>query len=292
MIRSMTGFGKAESANAAVGVSVELRTVNHRYFDFTSRLPDYMEGYEDRLLGVVRQRLRRGRCNLTVSIVEKRPCLERVVLNKDIARAYHRLFLQVKDEFALGGNLEARDLFLLPKVIGYERMTPELDEIWRLAEEAAKAALDALDSARRKEGKVLYRDIVGHLKRIRSLIETARRHIPACLVRHKNSLMRRIGELASGASLERGRLEIECALFARNCDINEELVRIEGHLNNFEGLLSSDKEVGKELDFVSQELNREANTIGSKAGDYRISSIAIKIKSEIEKIREQVQNVE
>lgn len=293
MIRSMTGFGKAERPSAEGLITVEIRTLNHKFFEMMARLPSNLSELEDKLRDILQQKIRRGRVHISVS-VDLAGAGAPIAINTTIAKKYRRMLNELKVTLKVKDDIRLSHIITLPNVIECERPASTPVKVWQDLKKALIAALANLVRAREREGRILYKDIMHHLKRMGKSIETIKRLTPPVLVRYREGLFKKTQYLLNtkNVDVERLRLEEEVARFARDCDISEELTRLSCHLGAFKEALGSKEEVGRRLDFITQELHREANTIAAKANDYKIQEEVIDIKSAIEKIREQVQNVE
>ena len=292
MIRSMTGFGKGESKYHGGAVSVEIRSLNHRFFEPAFRLPDSLSVFEDRLREKVKRVVKRGKVSLFLNF-KKGVCLPvGVSINEGLAKDYRDRVRKLTRELGLKDDIGMGHILSLPGVLIYEAPQEHLDRFWPNIEQALDKALDRLVKAREAEGTVLYDDIVKRVDVIFSALQKIEKRSPLVVEGYRSRLLRKLKGFVKDTALDKGRMEIEIALFARNCDITEETTRMEGHLKNFRRVLLKKGRVGQELDFVAQELNREVNTIGAKANDSRISKEVVRIKSEIGRIREQVHNVE
>jgi uncharacterized protein (TIGR00255 family) len=292
MIKSMTGFGKGRSVNRIGMLTVEIRSLNHKYFDVICRLPNHLSVFEDRVRDYVKKRIRRGRINLFVSWESKQKGKAPFSLNLHLAKKYQQELLKLKKSLHLKDDLGITQIISFPDVIVHEQHKEDLRHIWPYLKKALDKALNRLNRMREAEGKRLARDLNERIKRINFYLKNIETQIPRVLALYRKRLLEKVKQLSGTKKLDQGRVAEEVALFARNSDVSEELTRIKSHLKGVKTALRNQKEAGKEMDFIAQEMFREANTIGSKANDFRISRWVIKIKSQIEKMREQLQNVE
>ena len=297
MIKSMTGFGRGEAGSGGFRVTVELRSVNHRFAEARVRVPSDLAGLEAPLQQRVLRKVARGRVDATVNVARDESSAALFEVNRAAVASSVRVARSLKEEFGLDGGLSVSTLLSLPEALRGRQGSsePSADERKALYQ-AFDAALDAHDAMRSREGQIMARDLGRRVTLIRKLVRRIARKAPAVAARQADRLRERVEELMgkSGvrAPVDPARLAQEAAILADRSDITEEIVRLEGHLEQIEGLLKDSEPVGKRLDFLMQELNREANTINSKSGDLEIGQAAIEIKAEIEKLREQVQNVE
>lgn len=294
MIKSMTGFGKEEANSKSGTIKIELRTVNHKFLDMSVKLPDGLLGFEDRVRGMIGRFVRRGRVNLSLIYEDGVNVTEKIVVDEKIARAYYRQLLGLKKNIHLEGSIRLEHIISLPGVITYEAKAALPENIWPCIEAALKKALKKLNESRLKEGMAICVDLKKRVKNIEkqtTLIKTrAKINIKLYRKRLKKSISEILG--TSAARFDKGRLEQEVALYAKNSDVTEEITRILAHTRSLRDSIEKDIELGKKLDFIAQELNREVNTIGSKASDFKISQKVIQVKSEIDKLREQAKNIE
>lgn len=292
-MNSMTGFGKGVFETENGVYTVEMRSVNNRYLDIAIRMPRDLLSLEERIKGVVRERLGRGKVDVFVSCRYTGENLRHVRFDAALAGAYFSALREASDLYGVPCNANATDLFRMPEVLIQEQEELPEEKAWEELRPAAEAAAEALLAMRRAEGMqmkaVLERLIDGTEVLFGRIAERA----PAVPAIYAAKLKERIESLAGAENLpDPQRIASEVALFADRCSIDEEIARFRSHLFQFRGLLAADEPVGRKMDFLVQEMNREINTVGSKANDLGITDLVIEIKSEIEKIREQIQNIE
>lgn len=292
MIRSMTGFGRGDSVGKYGTIVVEIRALNHRFFEPLLRLPNSFSLFEGRIKEQLQRKIKRGRINLSLTYERKRA--EPIIfLDKTVLRKYRKVISELKKELGMGDGVRIGELIsLFPSIITHQETEIDIEKLWPAVKEAVTHALGAVIKMRMAEGRSLYDDLIRRANAILANVSKIRKRLPVVVTEYKRKLYRRVKELKSLPGFSEGRLEEEVAIFAKNCDVTEEITRLAAHLNNFKKALDRCGEAGRELDFIAQELYREINTVGSKASDFKISRWAIEIKSEIEKIREQVQNIE
>jgi uncharacterized protein (TIGR00255 family) len=289
----MTGFGRGDASTAQGKIQVEIRTVNHRFFEISSRLPENLNIFEDKIRTEVAKKIKRGKVNLSLTYENPKNSDPKLVINRPLAKKYKDLLIDLRRSLCLNDEINFSQIIAFPGVISVEDKPKEDAELWPFVRSALGGAVGGLMKMREKEGKVLIADIIGREKIILKNITMIERRSKLALKEYRVHLLRKIKELSSGkVNLDKGRIELEVALFAKSSDISEELTRIKAHLKSFVETIARQDEVGRKLDFISQELHREINTVGQKTSDYRISHLAISIKGEVEKIREQIQNVE
>jgi len=292
MIRSMTGFGKAEHKYPDGNIVVELKSVNHRFFELSSRIPSTISFLEDKIRAHINTKIKRGKINLNM-IVEGNHILQRqITVNKQLAKKYFTALSQLKNELGISSGISLDHLVSMPDVITSRTQVANVQKIWPYVKTALDKALSGLVRTREKEGTALSKDLKKRIKDLDVIAGQIKFRAPSVVKAYKENLAVKISQISPGVMLDEGRLEQEVTIFAKNCDITEEMTRLKAHIKNFESVLSGQKEAGRQLDFIAQELFREINTTGAKAQDIEISRLVIKAKEEIEKVREQVQNVE
>lgn len=291
-MKSMTGFGKAELRAPIGKFSVEISSVNNRFLEISARLPRQFFAFEAKLRTLISAQLERGKVYLYVGYEESNDSAAKFAINRAAARAYHKQLIQLKKELGLSGNVELHDLMLLPEFANPEKESTDDKLIWPALEKAARKALKGLISMRRKEGAALASDMRQRLKAINGYIKVIVDHSTDFVDSYREKLTARIQELLQSPVPDSVRLEEEIVMVAERIDISEECIRLKSHVGQFTQTLAKTDPVGKKLNFILQEMNREANTIASKCSDIQISSAVISLKEEIEKLREQVQNVE
>ena len=292
MIRSMTGFGRGEAKVKNGKATVEIKTVNHKFFDATLKLPTGMSALEDKIKEVLQKKIARGKVSLNLICDGSLLKDEKVAINQNTAKNYYTELLKLKKALALSGDIAMKDLVMLPGVLNYEANEAKMAEIWPKVKIAVENALNNLIADRQKEGRALRLDLSSRAKKILKMLGLIKARAHLNIGEYRKRFADRVKDLAGGRTIDIGRLEMEVAIFAKNCDISEEITRLMNHLENFNKTVAGNQEVGKKLDFIAQELHREINTIGSKASDFKVSKNVIEIKSEIEKIREQAKNLE
>ncbi|MGB9808563.1 MAG: YicC/YloC family endoribonuclease [Caldanaerobacter sp.] len=290
MIKSMTGYGRSEIQDKGYKVSVEVRSLNHRFLDINLRINKLLSGLEERVREFVGEKIKRGRVDLSINFDVYDKTLNFIKIDYPLLEEYLKAFSEVKSKFSLEGSITVHDLINLPEVIKLENEEVNLEEVWEVLERALEDALKKLVNMRISEGKKLYVDVAKRLEKITRIVERVEDLSSTMVEDYQRRLEQRIKEL--GVEVEPMRIAMEVALIADRACITEEITRLKSHISQFESSLEEEEPVGKKLDFILQEMNREANTIASKAIDYRISKEVINLKDEIEKIREQIQNIE
>jgi uncharacterized protein (TIGR00255 family) len=295
MIKSMTGFGRGTAADATYEVTAEVRAVNHRYGEFTVRMPGMYRFCEEAIKNALKQFIARGKVDVNITVVSKSESEAAVSVNTALAKQYFKAFRELQGEFDLTGDISLRLLSMQPDVITAQGGQADEEAVAKVITDAARAAGQDITAMRLKEGEKLAADIESRLITIESLLKEVEERAPLLPGIYAEKLRTRIAELTDGAGNSEAieeRIVTETAFFADKASIAEETVRLASHIAQFRGYLKAEEPIGKKMDFLVQEMNRETNTIGSKANDLNITGAVLELKSEIEKIREQVQNIE
>jgi len=292
MAFSMTGFGRGEASSATRAFTAEIRAVNHRYCDITIKMPRPFMNFEERLRQIIAQNIGRGKVDVYINYEEFGDREHNVTADASLAKAYMDAAGALKAQFGLRDDVSLSTLLRIPDIIKIENADPDEEEIWNLLSASVQAAVGALVSMRGREGEKLAGDISRRLEALSALIEKVAERAPAVIGEYRERLNARLAELLGANVIDENRIAAEIVLFAERCGIDEEIIRYRSHLAQAAGCLSSGEAVGRKLDFLLQEINREVNTIGSKANDLIISEKVVEMKTEAEKIREQIQNLE
>ncbi|MBU1084510.1 MAG: YicC/YloC family endoribonuclease [Candidatus Omnitrophota bacterium] len=290
----MTGFGKGRERFSGGMIEVEIKTLNHKTLSITCNPVEDLFLAEQQLQKLVEEKIFRGKVFVRISKERTKEAAvpRKMILNEKTARAYLRKINTLKGKLKLKGNIEIRDIIAYPGVMEISK-EEEKAVSWTIIRKAALKALDGLIAYRKTEGEKLAKDFKKRLARIEKDLKNIREHSKESVKDHRAKLIQSTKEIPGTGKIDRTKLGEEIALFARNCDITEEITRLGGHVSAYRSAISgSEKDVGKKLDFIAQEMQREANTIGAKSSDFSISKAVIEIKSEIEKIREQIRNIE
>ncbi len=292
MIHSMTGFGKKTGVWKQTSVSVEMRSVNHRFLEVAVRVPRFMSNLEDGIRKAVQQRCRRGRVDVTVSTHGGRNSSKTVHLDRDLAKQYHQALRDVQKALHLEGAVDVSVLAQFRELFSVSDQPPETSHLNTLVRRLAAGALVDLERMRRTEGHALAKDLLQHLRTLEGCHNHIAERAPHLAQEAFTRMKTRVAQLMATDAPDHPRLFQELAIYADRSDISEELVRLNSHMLQFEETLKSPDAVGKTLEFLLQEVGREVNTIGSKANDTSVAQVVIRMKAEVEKLREQVQNVE
>ncbi|MGE5606670.1 MAG: YicC/YloC family endoribonuclease [Bacteroidota bacterium] len=288
----MTGYGRGIKATSAYSLTIDIKSINHRYLELYFKIPRVYSFIEDKLRRDLATKVSRGKIEVTVTIEKFLSEEVLVKLNRPLLTSYFKAIDELTTEFYIQGRPDLTTILNLPDVMQTVQPTEDQEQLEILAGEVLNEAIDNLLKMRHTEGRQLVVDLQDKLAILNGYRRQLAELSPEMVSDYRIRLMKRIQELTEGLEVDPNRLATEVAIFADKSDINEELVRIESHLHQFQKTLDLNEPIGRKLDFMVQELNREINTIGSKANDLRISQIVIQFKSELEKIREQIQNIE
>jgi uncharacterized protein (TIGR00255 family) len=288
----MTGYGRAESSKGTLEFSVEIRSGNNRFREIILRLPQSLQPSEDRIRSIVSSRLRRGRIEVSIQIKDNGDKGLNLELNRPLVRAYATIFNELNEELGCKQPIDLSFFSQLKDTIIVKQDSVDLEGIWPDLKDVLDKALLSLETMRMDEGKALEEDFLVRLKRIKGDIEEIRNRAKVTVEEYRDKLIQKINKLIEGIDIAEDRLMQEVALMADRSDITEELIRVESHLEQFRSYMNQDDVIGRRLDFLLQEINREVNTMASKAADSFVSQLVVDIKAELERLREQIQNVE
>lgn len=292
MILSMTGYGRAEQVLNGRDITVELRSVNSRFFEYSSRIPRTCAFMEDKLKKLVAARVGRGKVELNLSIQNVTAADTVVQVNWQLAESYKNAFQAMADRMDLKNDATVGMIARFPDVLTQTAAPTDPDALWADVEQVAGQAVEAFLAMRAAEGEKLRADVEGRLTTIETLVGQIEQNSAGRVQAYTERLYARLKEILEDRSIDEARLVTEAAIFADKTAIDEETVRLHSHVAQYRAILALDEPVGRKLDFLTQELNRESNTIGSKCQDVSITRLVVELKSEIEKIREQIQNIE
>lgn len=298
MPKSMTGYGRAQRLANGRDVLVEIRAVNHRYYEFSARLPRTCLYLEEKLKGFLNGKIARGKVEVSVTITRPDGKDAQIAVNRTVAEGYVNALRELNEElstdggFWLNDDLTLNSLLRLPDVFTVTKEQEDENEVWEIVSETAAEALDSFISMRCTEGERLAADLSAKLDGLEAMLRQVEEIEPGVAESYRQRLLSKLTELLGDTNIDEQRILTETAIFAEKTAIDEETVRLHSHIAQFRSLLESAEPVGRKLDFLVQEMNREVNTIGSKAQDLSITRLVVDMKSEIEKIREQIQNIE
>ena len=291
-MNSMTGFGRADHKTKNLAVAVEISSVNNRFLEYAFRLPRQLSFLEPKLKDLIGSSVDRGRLTVLVSYEDYGLGVDKAVLNSALAKDIHKHLLELKKKFRLSGEIEIGHFLLFQDLFKVERSENLEEKVWPVVKKAAQGALKNLIAMRQTEGNNLKKDITARIKILQKVIVKIQKLAGNNFEMFRSKMTARIEELLNKKDFDRARFEEEIAYLAERADISEECVRFDSHLSQFMDEISHDGMIGRRLNFILQELNREANTIGSKSANPDITHMVVELKEEIERIREQVQNIE
>lgn len=292
MLKSMTGFGRSEIVRPERKISVEIKAVNHRYCDISIKLPKKLSFFEVAIRNLLKQYIGRGKVDVFINYedyTENNICIK---YNPDLAREYLEHLNEMSRQFGIENDVRTSVLSRFPDVFTLEEQVVDEEQLWELIEEAVRSAAERFVEARITEGENLKKDILGKLDSMMDLVEYIEKRSPDIVAEYRSKLMAKVAELLGDSRLDEAVVATEVTIFADKICVDEETVRLKSHINNMKDTLAGCDNVGRKLDFIAQEMNREANTILAKANDLEVTNKAIELKTEIEKIREQIQNIE
>ena len=291
MVKSMTGYGRAQKLIGSRDITVELKSVNHRYFEFSCRVPRSFGFLEEKLKSFVQQRVSRGKIDCYVGIVSDEEA-GTVKVNRALASSYLAALRDLQTETGLEDDIRLSTLGRLSDLFTVEKNEADEDEVWNAVAEVAGEAAERFVAMRAAEGGRMKDDVLSRLEAVERLTAMVEEQSPKTVEDYRAKLYQKLSDVLADRSVDEGRVLTEAAVFAERIAVAEETVRLRSHIAQYREILSTGGAVGRKLDFLTQELNREANTIGSKAQDLAVARAVVEIKSEIEKIREQIQNIE
>lgn len=292
MIRSMTGFGRSETVTADYKLVVEMKAVNHRYSEFGIKMPKKLNFFEAGIRSVLKEYINRGKVDIFITYETYRESDVCIKYNSDVAREYMTYLEQMGQEFGIRNEITSAKLAEFPDVLTREEQPMDEEELWTILEAGVRQAAEQFVAARTREGENLKQDLTGKLTEMLAMVDYIEERSPQLVQEYREKLEEKVKELLEGSNLDESRIATEVVLYADKICVDEETVRLRSHITGAKQILEDGGSVGRKLDFIAQEMNREANTILSKANSLDISNKAIDLKTEIEKVREQIQNIE
>ncbi|MDO4966340.1 MAG: YicC/YloC family endoribonuclease [Lachnospiraceae bacterium] len=292
MIKSMTGFGRCEVANENQKITIEIKAVNHRYLDVNIKMPKKLSFFEASMRNVLKEYMERGKVDIFVTYEDFTESNYAVKYNKEIAKSYVTYIDQIANDFSLDNDLKAVTLSRFPEVITLEEQEINEGELWQDVEKALRGACEAFVEARVKEGENLKKDIISKLDNMLENVTHVEERAPKIIEEYREKLTAKVSEYLKDSTIDESRILTEVTLYTDKICVDEEIVRLKSHIQATKDALIAGGSLGRKLDFIAQEMNREANTILSKANDLSTSNYAIDLKTDIEKVREQIQNIE
>ncbi|MBR3526022.1 MAG: YicC family protein [Lachnospiraceae bacterium] len=292
MIRSMTGFGRCEREAHGRRISVEIKAVNHRYLDLSIKSPRRFNMFESQIRSVLKEYMERGKTDLYISCEELGDKPISLHCNKSLAAEYYRYIREISQELGMEDEPRLNTLVRMPEVFSMEEEDTDEDEIWQDLEVVLRGAAEAFVESRSREGEALAADLIKKLDEMAAAQKTIEERSPVLIEEYRQRITAKVKELLQDTSVDEARIVTETTIYADKICVDEEMVRLKSHIAAMKKELQQGGAVGRKLDFIAQEMNREANTTLSKANDLTIADAAIELKTGIEKIREQVQNLE
>ncbi len=293
MIRSMTGFGHGEVSNDKnQKVTVEMKSVNHRYCDISLKLPKKLAMFEANIRNIMKEYASRGKIDIYVSYEDLSETAVSLHYNQAMAAEYMQVFKKMQEDFGIETKITAEALAKYPEVVTLEEVQQDEEVWWELLEAALRQAAEKFVETRTIEGANLKKDLLGKLDQMAADVAFIERRSPQIIAEYRSKLEEKVKEFLEDSTIEENRIAAEVTLYADKIAVDEEIVRLQSHISSMTDVLESDESIGRKLDFMAQEMNREANTILSKSSDVDLADHAIELKTNVEKVREQIQNIE
>lgn len=292
MLKSMTGFGRSEIANERQKITVEMKAVNHRYCDINVKMPKKLSIFEAAIRNLLKKYIQRGKVDVFITYEDYTENNMVLKYNEELAAEYVRVLQQMSDQFGIENDVRVSALSRYPDVLTLEEQSIDADELWSVLEEALHKASEQFVETRLAEGENLKNDLIGKLDGMLEDVDFIETRSPEILAEHRQRLEAKVKELLGDSTIDESRIVTETTIFADKICVDEEIVRLRSHITSTRNALLEGGSIGRKLDFIAQEMNREANTILSKANDLTVSNYGIDLKTEIEKVREQIQNIE
>lgn len=292
MIKSMTGFGRSEIVKGNRKISVEIKSVNHRYLEAGIKMPKKLNVFESRMRDLLKKYATRGKIDIFINYEYDSESQVNLKFNQNIADEYMAIFNNMSEKYNLKNDMTVGGLARFPEVITMDEVQEDEEELWHFIEEAMKAALEQFVNTRILEGENLKKDLLGKLDHMEELVAFVEKRSPEIMKEYRSKLESKVKELLGDTTIDESRIATEVIIYADKICVDEETVRLRSHIEHARKCLNEEGGIGRKMDFIAQEMNREANTTLSKANDIEISNAAIDLKTEIEKVREQIQNIE
>lgn len=292
MIKSMTGFGRSEIVKGNRKISVEIKSVNHRYLEAGIKMPKKLNVFESRMRDLLKKYATRGKIDIFINYEDDSESQVNLKFNQNIADEYMAIFNNMSEKYNLKNDMTVGGLARFPEVITMDEVQEDEEELWHFIEEAMKAALEQFVNTRILEGENLKKDLLEKLDHMEELVAFVEKRSPEVMKEYRSKLESKVKELLGDTTIDESRIATEVIIYADKICVDEETVRLRSHIEHARKCLNEEGGIGRKMDFIAQEMNREANTTLSKANDIEISNAAIDLKTEIEKVREQIQNIE
>ena len=292
MLKSMTGYGRAQKILNGRDILVEIRSVNHRYYEYSSRIPRTYNYIDEKLKTLLKNSISRGKVEVAVTINNIEGKDTEIAINKGTAEGYVQALRSISQELGLEDDLTLSKLMKLPDIFTVQKTPDDEEQVWNDVADVAQEAVSKFVEMRTTEGQRLRKDITDKADGILRMVMEVERLSPITVENYRARLYKKLSEILENKDIDEQRILTEAAIFSEKIAVDEETVRLRSHISQLKNMLNSNEAVGRKLDFIVQEMNREVNTIGSKAQDLNITKIVVDMKAEIEKIREQIQNIE
>lgn len=292
VLRSMTGYGRSQMILHGRDILVEIRSVNHRYYEYSSRIPRAYNYIDEKLKALLKSGVSRGKVEVSVNITNIEGKENVIAINEGVAEGYVTALRSITEKLGLTDDLSLSKLMKLPDVFTIQKAPDDEEQIWEDVSEVASDALQKFVDMRCNEGKRLKNDVISKADYILSMVSKVENISPQTVANYRDRLYRKMIEVLDGKDVDEQRIVTEAAIFSEKIAVDEETVRLRSHISQLKEMLDGSEAVGRKLDFIVQEMNREVNTIGSKAQDLNVTKLVVDMKAEIEKIREQIQNIE
>ena len=292
MIKSMTGFGRAEKCDEKSKITAEVKSVNHRYLDVNIKMPMKLGFFEVSIRNLLKEYMQRGKVDLYITYEDYTSDNVSLKYNADMARSYLNYLNEMSSDFGLENDVRVSVLSRYPEVFTLEEQEVDEEELWNDIEKVVRSACEAFVQSRLTEGENLKKDLISKLDSMMSYVEEIEKRAPMIIEEYKKKVREKVTDMLGDASIDENRILTEVTLYADRVCVDEEIVRLKSHIEGTKDTLNKGGSVGRKLDFIAQEMNREANTVLSKSTDLSTSNVAIDLKTDIEKVREQIQNIE
>ena len=292
MLKSMTGYGRREVVTDGKKILVEIKSVNHRYADYNIKVQRHLGYMEDKIRKHVSESITRGKVDIYLNVENYETADKQITLNKPMAENYINVLKQLRDEFGLRDDISVTNVARNPDIFLTERIEEDEEQLWNTVKTVLDEALSDFVSMREREGERIERDLCERIEYMRTLVTGIDERSPQTVKEYSDRLYEKIKDVLDGREIDEARILTEVAIYADKVAVNEETVRLVSHFSEFDNIINCGEPAGRKLDFLIQEINREVNTIGSKASDIEIAKTVVTLKGEIEKLREQIQNIE
>jgi len=292
VIKSMTGYGRSQKILNGRDILVEIRSVNHRYYEYSSRIPRAYNYIDEKLKALLKSKISRGKVDVSVTISNIEGRDTEIAINKGVAEGYVNALRSVAEDLNVADDLTLSKLIKLPDIFNVQKTPDNEEEVWNDVSEVAAEALERFVAMRETEGEKMRLDVLEKSECIMEMVARVEELSPQTVENYRERLYKKLSEVLESRDIDEQRIVTEAAVFAEKIAVDEETVRLRSHISQLRGLVNSDESIGRKLDFIVQEMNREVNTIGSKAQDLGITKLVVDMKAELEKIREQIQNIE